>query len=111
MRKTLAVTSICALFVGACASAPKQTLLTLDQADPLYNTPGCVQARQAALDYDDKVLGRAATGVLLGLMGPIGLIAAVGVDANQNNQRAMLNQIVQRECQTTPAATPEAAAD
>lgn len=95
------IAAICILGLTGCASQPKSTMLALNTTDPAYASPECVQARQAALDYDDKVLGRAGMGIALGLLGPIGLIGAVAIDANQNNERKQVNEIVTRACTTT----------
>lgn len=105
IMKKLSVAALCAaLGVSACATGPqpKETLLRLNMSDPLYTSAGCMQARQAALAYNDNVAGRAGVGLALGLLGPIGLLGAVAMDANQGQERDRMNAIVMRECQTQP---------
>lgn len=86
------------LVVTGCAADPKQTMLTFDTQSVAYSTPECQSAREAALAYNDRTLGRAGMGMALGLLGPVGLIGAVAIDANQNNERRMLNDIMRRDC-------------
>lgn len=117
MKKIAILGVACAsLSASACASNPRQTLLDMDSSSPLYNTPACAQAREAALAYNDKVISRMGMGMALGLLGPVGLIGAVALDANQNNERQMLNDILARDCgiataETDAAAAPEPEAD
>lgn len=96
--RSIAVVVASALVLASCASQPKDTMLQLDRTNAAYATPDCVQARQAALDYNDHVAGRMGVGLALGLLGPIGLIGAVAMDANQNKERERLNEIVTRAC-------------
>lgn len=110
MRSVVAVVSL-ALVMGGCASQPKATMLALNHADPAYASADCMQARDAALAYNDNAAGRAGVGLVMGLLGPIGLIGAVAMDVNQNTERKQVNEIVTRAC-TTPSApvaetTPE----
>ena len=62
-----------------------------------------MQARQAALAYNDNVAGRVGVGVVLGLLGPIGMAGAVAMDVNQNKERERLNAIITRAC-TAPVS-------
>lgn len=107
MKNVVCCALVALIGLSACASQPKDTLLALNINDPLYNSPGCMQAREAALAYNDNVAGRAGVGIALGLLGPIGLVGAVAMDANQNKERERLNAIVMRECQTAPVTTPD----
>lgn len=86
--------------LSACASVPQKTLGALSMSDPLYDSPGCLQARNLALQYDDKTLGRAGLGLGLGLLGPVGLVGAVAIDANQNEKRKYFNEEIRRRCRT-----------
>ncbi len=105
MKKLILAALCAALGVSACATQPKETLLRLNMNDPLYTSAGCMQARQAALAYNDNVAGRAGVGLALGLLGPIGLLGAVAMDANQGQERDRMNAIVKRECETPVAGT------
>ena len=106
MKKLIVIASASALVHSGCAANPKDTLLTLNQADAKYESPSCLAARKAALDYNDKVISRMGMGLALGLLGPIGLIGAVALDANQNQERERMNAIVTRECTTVASPTP-----
>jgi hypothetical protein len=101
------IAAACILVLAGCASQPKQTLLSLDTSTAAYASAECVQARQAALEYDDKMLGRVGVGLALGLLGPLGVVGAVAMDANQNNERKRLNEIIVRACTTLDGPDPE----
>lgn len=92
------IAAACILGLAGCASQPKDTMLRLDTSNAAYASPECVQAREAALAYDDKLLGRTGVGIALGLLGPIGVVGAVAMDVNQNNERKRLNEIIVRAC-------------
>lgn len=96
--RSIAVVAASALVLASCASQPKATMLQLDRNNPAYASADCVQARQAALDYNDHVAGRVGVGIALGFLGPVGLLGAVAMDANQNKERERLNEIVTRAC-------------
>jgi hypothetical protein len=55
------------------------------------------------------MLGRVGVGLALGLLGPLGVVGAVAMDANQNNERKRLNEIIVRAC--TPLGGPEPVAE
>jgi hypothetical protein len=79
--------------LSACASLPQSALTTLDMNDPKYNTDGCRDIRNAAINYDDKTMSRAGLGLATGL-----LLAMA--DASQNNKRSLINQEITRQCVT-----------
>jgi hypothetical protein len=58
--------------------------------------------RDLALQFDNKVYTRMGTGFVLGLLGPIGLAAAGGVDLYQNDQRKLMNDEIKRRCASVP---------
>jgi hypothetical protein len=87
--------------LSACASLPQSALLTLNMDDPKYNTEGCRDIRNAAINYDDKTMSRAGLGLATGLLlGPVGIIPAAMADASQNNKRSLINQEITRQCVT-----------
>lgn len=121
MKKAAAAMSAMTLILAGCATNPQETLGTLNQADPKYESQSCLDARNAALAYNDKVMSRVGTGLVLGLLlGPFGIPIAAAVDMNQNDQRKWMNAEMERRCQTgspvaeaqvqppapTPATTP-----
>ena len=86
----------------ACASNPRETIIGLNENDPKYNTDACLQARNIALEYNDKVVSRAGTGLALGiLLGPLGIPLAAAVDSNQNDERKLINTEIIRRCVTS----------
>ena len=96
MKKSLMILLL--LFAG-CASVPQQTISELDTTDPKYKTQACLDARNIALTYDDKVASRAGTGLALGLLlGPFGLPLAAALDSSQNGKRALINEEITRRC-------------
>jgi hypothetical protein len=78
-------------------------MLELDERDPKFESASCLDARNIAIKYDDKVLARMGTGLALGLfLGPFGIPLAVAADVNQNKEREYLNKEIDRRCKTQP---------
>jgi hypothetical protein len=87
----------------ACASNPQQTVMTLDERDPQYSSRECLDARNIAMQYDDKVISRMGIGLGLGLLlGPFGIPLAIMADMNQNEKRDYLNIEIDKRCKTQP---------
>jgi hypothetical protein len=77
--------------------------MTLDERDPQYSSRECLDARNIAMQYDDKVISRMGIGLGLGLLlGPFGLPLAVMADMNQNEKREYLNKEIEKRCKTQP---------
>ena len=99
MRGTILLLTTSAFILSACATAsnPKQTMLELDERDPKFESAACLDARNAAMRYDDKVLARMGTGLALGLfLGPLGIPLAAAADMNQNKEREYMNKEIDR---------------
>lgn len=94
------------LAIAGCAKNPKT--LTVDYVnDPKFNTVECKEIRKKALEYNDQVLGRTATGVGLGLLlGPLGIPLAAMGDLAQNEERKSWNREIHLACSSEPL--PEA---
>lgn len=102
-KRALAIVPVIGLVVSACASNPQQTVMTLDERDPQYTSRECLDARNIAMQYDDKVISRMGIGLGLGLLlGPFGLPLAVMADMNQNEKREYLNKEIEKRCKTQP---------
>ncbi|MDV6330406.1 hypothetical protein [Asticcacaulis sp. 201] len=66
------LTLVLTLFVvGGCASTPQTMLSTLDRADPKYESQGCIDARNIAMQYDNKPLTRGALEAISMALGPL----------------------------------------
>lgn len=105
MRRVVGSVLVAALVAG-CATVPQKKLGTLDQADPKYHSAECLEARDLALQFDNKVFTRIGTGMALGLLGPFGLPIAISADMHQNDMRKQMNAEVERRCHSQPGETP-----
>lgn len=96
--RILVVLSCVALATG-CAANPKKTALRLNAEDPAFTSTDCRAARNAALDYNDRVYTRMGVGFATGLLlGPFGIPLAAMADAHQNDERKMLNDEITKRC-------------
>jgi hypothetical protein len=94
MRSLIAV-----MFLTGCAYfSPQRMVAGLDTTSPKYATPECAQARQQALDYDDRFAERAAMGAGAGRAGPVGLGAAIAIDQEQARRREDVKSEVSKRC-------------
>lgn len=92
-----------AILLASCAAKPQATMQTLSTADPKFNSPECLDIRNRALVYDDRVGERAAVGIASGLfLGVFGLPLAASVDAAQNQEREAFNREIELRCMTNP---------
>ena len=62
---------------------PQQEVGQLDTTHLNYSTIECREARSIALHYDPKNAERLGIGLLLGFLGPVGLVMAVATDAER----------------------------
>ena len=97
-----AIILVAALALTGCAKNPKT--LTVDYVnDAKFNTAECKEIRKKALEYNDRVLGRTATGVGLGLLlGPFGIPLAAMGDVAQNEERKSWNREIHLACSSEP---------
>lgn len=103
MRIILAVGA--ALTLAACATAPKDTVASLNKRDPEYRTRDCRQARAAAARYKDHKEGRLALAVAGNLIVPFaGTAAAATIAAMQEDDKEALNKRVKAACISDPLA-------
>lgn len=87
--------------LSACASKPQVTLGKLDNVDPKFNSPECLDIRGRALTYDDKVGERVAVGLVTGLLlGPFGIPIAAAADVAQDQERKAFNREITLRCVT-----------
>lgn len=107
MRRVIGSVLVVALLAG-CATVPQKKLGTLDQADAKYHSAECVEARDLALQFDNKVFTRIGTGLALGLLGPFGLPIAISADLHQNDMRKQMNAEIDRRCHSEPGESPPA---
>lgn len=98
--KTCSVLLVVGSMVSGCATVPQKTLATLDRSDPQFNTQECLDGRNLALQFDNKVYTRMGLGLALGLLGPAGLPLAAAADLNANDQRRLMNEELKRRCTT-----------
>jgi hypothetical protein len=92
-----------ALWLGACVSSPKQTVLNLDTADPQWSSRRCIAARKAAARYDDGETTRGVVEFLGNLAAPFaGTGAALAMSASKDGDRAGLNRQIRANCVSDP---------
>lgn len=104
MRRMLILGAI-GLTLTACATAPRQTVKTLDRRDPEYASYDCRRARGAVARYDDQKDGRAAIAVAGNLIVPFaGSAAALAMSRIKDGEREALNRRVLGACVSDPLA-------
>ena len=102
MRTALALLAVVGL-TGCATTQPIDVALRLDRTDPRFETQACLDARNAALAYNDNVAGRLGVGLAAGvLLGPFGIPFAAAADASQSHRRDALNEEIRRRCTTLP---------
>lgn len=103
MRYSACLVVAC-IVLSACAPKPQIYAEKLSaEADPKFNSKECLDIREKALTYDDKVGQRAITGLALGLfLGPFGIPFAIAGDASQNEDRRAFAAEVHRRCSSKP---------
>jgi hypothetical protein len=104
LRQTLILGAI-ALTLCACATAPRQTVKSLDRRDPEFATRDCRQARRAVAGYDDQKDGRAVIAIAGNLVVPFaGSAAALAMSRMKDDEREALNRRVRAACVSDPLA-------
>jgi hypothetical protein len=102
MRRAL-ILSLAGLTLAACATAPKQTLATLNRHDPEYRSRDCRQARRDAARFDDHKEGRIVLAVGGNLILPFaGTAAAAAIGAVQEDEKKDLNHRLKAACTSDP---------
>lgn len=92
-----------ALMMGACATAPRETVASLDRKDPRWESPACAEARAEAQAFNDNKEGRVVIGLLGNLVVPLaGTAAALYMDRMQDDERKALRHKVKAACISDP---------
>jgi len=81
-------------------------MVSLKTSDPKFDTPECVQARNIAMQYDDKPLARNGLFVLSLMLGPIGMAADMAAENSHAKTRAQVIEEMQRRCVTGEPESP-----
>jgi hypothetical protein len=96
-------TACLALMLGACATAPRETVAKLDRNDPRWDSRACKKARAEAQAFNDQKEGRVVIGVLGNMAIPfVGTAAALYMDRMQDDERKALRQKVKAACISDP---------
>jgi len=104
VRRTLTAGAALLMLTG-CATAPRQTVKSLNRHDPEYASRDCRQARAAVARYDDQKDGRAVIALAGNLVVPFaGAAAAAAMSKMKDDDREALNQRVRRACISDPVA-------
>ena len=102
MRRTLTAAAA-TLIVAGCATAPKDTVASLNKRDPEYRTRDCRQARAAAARYDDHKDGRVVVALAGNLIIPFaGTAAAAAMTKMQDDDKEALSRRVRAACISDP---------
>jgi len=102
LRRCLILGAVGLIGTG-CATAPRQTVKTLDKRDPEYATRDCRQARRAVGRYDDNKDGRAVIAIAGNLVVPFaGSAAALAMSKMKDDEREALNTRVRKACVSDP---------
>lgn len=98
MKRTVIAVALLALAGCATTVKPADAVAALDTDSPKYTSPECVQAREAAAAWEENTGARLARGVALGLLGPIGIAIAAGVDSDKIMKRKAVSDAVVAAC-------------
>ncbi len=94
--------------VVGCAVSPQETVSELDKSHPNYNTVECREARNIALQYDEKVAQRMGMGMLTGLLlGPVGIGLSAAADVREKQTQDALIDELKSQCTGEPRAISE----
>ena len=92
------------IFVSGCATTPQQEVNELDTDHPNYSSVECREARSIALQYDPRVAERVGSGMLLGLLGPIGIGLAAAGDVTEFQRVEAITNELKLQCEGEPRA-------
>ncbi len=103
-RARLTAVSAGALMALGCATSPRDAIRDLSSADPKYHSPECVQARTAAMSYDEKHAEKMLVGAGAAIfLGPFGLPLAAAADIMDAQDREAFLAELRRRCVTDGA--------
>lgn len=102
MRKVIITSFVAVGLMAGCTEQPNQ-ISNNYMDDPKYNSEECNNIRLKALEYNDRVAGRAASGLALGLfLGPFGIPLAIAQDKSQDDERKAWAREIHRACSSDP---------
>ena len=84
---------------------PQQEVGQLDTSHLNYSTIECREAHLIVLQYDPKNAERLGIGLLLGFLGPVGLVMAVATDAERYQKGEAIVNALKLQCVGEPRAS------
>jgi hypothetical protein len=100
-RELTGAIGILAAALAGCATSPTNYAAALSPQDPKWQSPQCLQARQAASDYDAREKKQMGWGTGL-LFGPYGVAMMAAVKEHQAKQRKHFAREVHLQCSSLP---------
>ena len=91
------------LVLSGCATAPRDTVASLNKRDPEYRTRDCREARAAAARFDDNKEGRLVVALAGNMVIPFaGTAVAAAMSRLQEDDKEALNRRVKAACISDP---------
>lgn len=91
------------LVLGACATSPRETVLSLDSTDRKWSSKRCVAARKEAARFDEHKDGHAVIKVVGNLIVPFaGSATSFAMNRLRDDEREALNAKVRAACVSDP---------
>lgn len=102
MRRMLILAGA-AVALSACATSPKETVLSLDTTDRKWTSKRCVAARKEVAKFDENKEGHVVIKVVGNLLVPFaGTATSFAMNRMRDDEREALNEKVRTSCVTPP---------
>lgn len=104
LRHALVILALSLLSACASKKAPKDFIANLDSSAPHFQSTSCKSARDAAENYDDRMVPRIALGVALTyFVGPLASPLALLADKDESDEKSSVIADLKVNCQMASA--------
>lgn len=91
------------LLLSACATSPRETVLSLDSTDRKWTSKRCVEARKEAARFDENKEGHAVIKIVGNLIVPFaGTATSFAMNRLRDDEREELNRKMKAACISDP---------
>jgi hypothetical protein len=91
------------LVLGACATSPRETVLSLDTTDRKWTSKRCIAARKEAAAFDENKDGHAVIKIVGNLLVPFaGTATSFAMNRLRDDEREELNEKMKAACISDP---------